>query len=580
MELEKRLKLGFLTAAAVVVMTSAVPFHTARVAREGERLLERSHEREELFVGVLSMMQDAETGQRGFLITGNEDFLEPYHRGLVRLQQARPALARELGASPENKALGQWIDLKLRLMADAIALRRRSGFDAVQPVIAAGRGKQSMDQIRALLGQLAGREAERRRVLLAELQHSSDVNAYAVLVVALLDAALLLFLMVMLSRALRDRRLANEALRASQEQLSDGLAELQRRNAEISLVGQMTRALDAPVSREEMFEMIGLYGARLLPRSCGRLYAFRNSRDRLERQATWGDCVEAPPTLEPHDCWALRRGQPHRNDDPGSLPCLHHRSRDGEAEETMLCIPLIAQGEVLGLLSLVGAQPGHRFEVSETALAMTVAEQVSLSLSNLGLREALRQQSIIDPLTGLYNRRYLDETLKREFSRAARRQQPLSVIVLDVDHFKQVNDRHGHDAGDAVLRALAQRLKGMVRGSDVACRYGGEEFVLLLPDCKKEDAAQRAHALLEAVRSMEVWLDGGQLGLVSASFGVASCPEDATEAQPLLQRADQALYRAKREGRSRVVLAGRDGGPPAPFAEGPPERGPTGPDPA
>jgi len=223
---------------------------------------------------------------------------------------------------------------------------------------------------------------------------------------------------------------------------------------------------------------MSIYCARLLPGMSGVIYLFRNSRDLLEKEAQWGTPMGAIDVIGPQDCWALRRGQPHKTVAENDLVCPHYREA-AVFPRGALCIPLIAQGEVLGLICFQPLE-GSTSELREELLANTLCEQVSLTLSNIHLREALRQQSIVDPLTGLFNRRYMDETLRRELSRAARKSVPLSLIVLDVDHFKKINDLFGHDAGDAVLRSLALQLKREVREGDVACRFGGEEFVLIL----------------------------------------------------------------------------------------------------
>jgi diguanylate cyclase (GGDEF)-like protein len=188
-------------------------------------------------------------------------------------------------------------------------------------------------------------------------------------------------------------------------------------------------------------------------------------------------------------------------------------------------------------------------------LAVTVAEQFALALANLRLRETLRGQSIRDPLTGLFNRRYMEETLDRELSRAARERRPLSVILLDIDRFKHFNDTFGHEAGDTVLASLGALLRGASRAGDVACRYGGEEFVLILPAASLADAQRRAEEIREAIRGLRVTHNGRPLEAVRCSMGVAAFPEHGEVGGALLRAADAALYRAKREGRDQVILA-------------------------
>ena len=187
-------------------------------------------------------------------------------------------------------------------------------------------------------------------------------------------------------------------------------------------------------------------------------------------------------------------------------------------------------------------------------LAAAVAEQIALALSNLMLRETLRQQSVRDPLTKLYNRRFLVETLNRELARLERKHLPLSLIMIDVDHFKSFNDTFGHEAGDAVLRDLGEILQRNIRGSDIACRYGGEEFTIVLPEANLEIGRQRAETMREAMRELQPVHDGKPLGPVTLSLGVAWFPEHGRQPDQLLQVADTALYEAKSAGRNRVVV--------------------------
>lgn len=193
--------------------------------------------------------------------------------------------------------------------------------------------------------------------------------------------------------------------------------------------------------------------------------------------------------------------------------------------------------------------------VSKQELAIAVAEQVGLALANLKLRETLRMQSIRDPLSGLYNRRHMEEAMERELHRAARNEHPLGVIVLDLDHFKNYNDSFGHEAGDNLLREFSSLLLTEVRGQDIACRFGGEEFVLILPDAPLETALSCAERLREQVKRMNVRYRGRSLGSITLSLGVAVFPEHGTAADALLRAADEALFRAKQEGRDRVRAA-------------------------
>jgi diguanylate cyclase (GGDEF)-like protein len=224
---------------------------------------------------------------------------------------------------------------------------------------------------------------------------------------------------------------------------------------------------------------------------------------------------------------------------------------------------MMAHGESLGLLHLQGGacEPSQRDRAPEPLregqerLAVTAAERIALALANLRLRDTLRSQSILDPLTGLFNRRYMEETLDLELARATRGRRAIGVIMLDIDHFKPLNDSSGHDAGDALLRELASLLMARVREGDIACRYGGEEFVLIMPEAPLKLARRRAEDLREAVRQLHVSYRGRIIGPITISAGVAAFPEHGKTSAALIHAADSALYRAKSEGRDRVRVA-------------------------
>lgn len=223
----------------------------------------------------------------------------------------------------------------------------------------------------------------------------------------------------------------------------------------------------------------------------------------------------------------------------------------------MVSVPLVAQGVTHGVLHLA-APEGADITPEIVRLTNSVAEHTSLALANLELREDLRHQAIRDPLTGLYNRRYLIEAFDHELSRATRRQRQLGVLMIDVDHFKSFNDRYGHDAGDFVLSELRLLLRKNIRCEDIPCRYGGEELVLLLPETGRADALMLSEKLGELVRNNNFFFGGRNLGSVTLSIGVASFPDSAATVDELIKCADKALYKAKNRVRDQTVVWGGD----------------------
>jgi diguanylate cyclase (GGDEF)-like protein len=215
---------------------------------------------------------------------------------------------------------------------------------------------------------------------------------------------------------------------------------------------------------------------------------------------------------------------------------------------------LTVQGETLGVLCLIGlsTEKGEN-PSSQKSLAVTVGEDIKLSLFNLRLRERLSEQATRDPLTGLYNRRFLEESLARELHRTNREGVPLCVAMLDLDYLKQFNDTFGHEAGDRVLRELGRVLHEKLRKSDISCRFGGEEFVLVLPSSTLVDAQHRLEQIRLLVKGLQVRHDDQILGRLTVSGGVAASPEHGSTAAELVRAADAALYSAKQAGRDRVV---------------------------
>lgn len=350
-----------------------------------------------------------------------------------------------------------------------------------------------------------------------------------------------------------ERQQAEIALQKINEKLKSSVTELERHNEETTILTEMNDLFQACTSTEEAYRMVRHIGPRLFPSSAGALFIYSPSRDDLEPALTWGSLPQEQTArkFEPHNCWSLRRGRVHTVEGLcEGLACSAASSARGG-----LCIPMIAQGESLGILFLQGKETGNSARPVNEQLAITASEQIAMAIANLRLRETLRNQSILDPLTGIYNRRFMEETLAREIRRAERNQRELSVLMFDLDHFKQFNDTFGHEAGDALLRELGQLLKSSIRGGDVACRFGGEEFVLILPEITINDAKQRAEELRQKTRQLTVTHRGQALGIVTVSLGAATYPKHALTAEELLHMADKALYQAKAKGRDRVITA-------------------------
>ncbi|MEY3297929.1 MAG: phytochrome-like protein cph2, partial [Cyanobacteriota bacterium] len=346
---------------------------------------------------------------------------------------------------------------------------------------------------------------------------------------------------------------SEQALQQANGALEIHIRDLRQRNDEMLMLSETSDFLQACRTLEEACLVISTLVQPIFPDCSGSFYITCASRNRVEAVARWGDCLHSIEDFQPHDCWALRRGRWHSiTSDRQGLHCNHVKAAPPDL--ATLCIPMIAQGETLGMFYL-STQNAEGLNQAKQQLARTVAEQVGLAIANLNLRETLQSQSIRDALTGLFNRRYLEEALQTEIARAQRHQYPTAVVMIDVDHFKVFNDTYGHDAGDFVLKAIAQVIGDHVRGSDIACRYGGEELTLVFPETALIDALAKAEEIRAAIHHLSLSYGGRTLDKLTASLGVAVFPDHGTTGGAVIQSADAALYRAKAAGRNQVITA-------------------------
>ncbi|MAZ88109.1 MAG: diguanylate cyclase [Cellvibrionaceae bacterium] len=346
--------------------------------------------------------------------------------------------------------------------------------------------------------------------------------------------------MALLARSLIYR--LDRHLHSEQEQLEQ---HVENRTREVELLQRLANMLAACNSLSEAQQVVQDIVPRILGDINGAVSLMRSSRNQLEVKLDWGGDWPGANTFAPDECWALRKGKFHlANDKYTTLPCSHMRN---VGEEQTLCIPLIAHGNTIGMMHLY--MHNQNFCEERMQLAFTICEQLGLALANLTLQEKLRDQAVRDPLTGLHNRRFLEESIDHELMRAQRNQQNLSILMLDMDHFKRFNDNFGHDAGDYVLKALSSLLINGVRGEDIVCRVGGEELCIVMPDADGDRALQAAEKLCHQVRDLHLDFHGQSLGKLTLLIGISTFPEDAEDYQSLMKMADVAIYEAKENGR-------------------------------
>jgi diguanylate cyclase (GGDEF)-like protein len=352
------------------------------------------------------------------------------------------------------------------------------------------------------------------------------------------------------------KRMEEETTQAN-ERLTSLVKRLEEQHRQSVILTDMRDMLQACSKMEETAPIIMGFMKKLFPTSQGALFLLSNSRSDLESVVTWGDFpVNSENNIFPPDtCWGLRRGHAHVVEDIKVGPICPHLNNTLLAP--YVCLPLMAKGDILGLLHLKNAFSANGSGNPEIAdlrqMATTLSEYLSLSIANVKLSESLSRQSIQDPQTGLYNRRFMEESLQREITRAARKSTTIGLIMADLDHFKKFNDVYGHAAGDKIISQIGKLFNDKFRGSDIACRYGGEEFLIILPETSLADTVKRADRLREEITKMEMVFQGQILGAITMSMGAAAYPDNGTRMEELLRVADTALYKAKQEGRDRVI---------------------------
>jgi diguanylate cyclase (GGDEF)-like protein/PAS domain S-box-containing protein len=355
-----------------------------------------------------------------------------------------------------------------------------------------------------------------------------------------------------IARDISERKSTEEALQEANKKLEAWVHELEQRTKEMTLLNEMGDILRACLTKEEVYDVIMRVAREIFPKQGGALYVIGPLRDIVESVADWGESTSVEATFTPDECWGLRRGRVHLVEDTSiGLLCKHLHP---EAPGGYMCVPMMAQSEAVGVLHLTIPE-GMQMPEAKQRVALAMAEHVGMALSNLRLHEKLRNQSIRDQLTGLFNRSFMEESLELELRRATRSRLPLSVIMLELDNFQSINENYGLDVGDSILRRTGMLIQANVRKGDIACRYGSQNYVILLPQGSYEIGRQRAENLCSQARNLEVKYQGAQVGHISASVGLAVFPGHGQTVEALMRSADAALNRAKTSGGDCIVVA-------------------------
>jgi len=555
--------LSFALAATLLVAVGIAMVLSLRGVTHSSEAIEHTYQVMAAAEAVRSSTRSVESSARGYRLSGRSSVLAEY---LAAVPQAHAAAVQLMALTADDPAEQQrarklqvLVGQRLAALQRMVDLQIEQGIGRAQQESVASSGFEQMQGINALIEQIMAEE----RVLLAARRAESARQANLMTVIVVVGIVLpLVLLAVLLWGLVRENRRSQALERKAQTallELADALEQRGRLSEQRRMLGAYAGLLQSCQNIEEAMSVTANVIAEALPQAGGRCYVLRASQNLAETAATFGrETVPSDNLLQPDSCWALRRGQPHRSGAGiGNVRCSHLHVEGIPDDAWTMCVPLIAQGTPLGMLYVNGIGSESDQYVAPVEV---IAEQLSLAMNNLQLRESLRVQSLRDPLTGLYNRRYLEENLQREVLRCERRGLPLSVLMLDVDHFKRFNDQHGHAAGDALLASIAHTLQAMTREEDIACRYGGEEFTVVMPETDSVGAQRRAEEIRKAIAATTVLHLRKQLGPNTASLGIATFPEGARTPQELLELADAALYRAKAEGRNRVAVHGQEPG--------------------
>ena len=354
---------------------------------------------------------------------------------------------------------------------------------------------------------------------------------------------------------------AKQSAESAESHAKQVLQDERARRAESRALSDLDEWLQSCKSLSELFMIVEKFLAGLIPDSRGELYLYSNSRDVLDGVCEWGKTGTISDHILADECWALRRGRAyHYSPHALCFPCEHLSGNEEDVKDNYICVPVVAHGDTVGLLHVqFDKKCSHSDAKKMGGFATRCAEHISMAIANVKLRDELHDQSIRDPLTGLYNRRYFLDAMRREMSVSDRGGTGFGLISLDADKFKAFNDNHGHDAGDAVLRALAEQMVASLPKAAVSARVGGEEFAVLLPQSNIKDSLKTAEKLRAAIADLEVRTSFEVLPKVTISSGVTAYSGDGTSPSVLIKRADQALYAAKAAGRNCVKEAATTG---------------------
>ena len=525
-------------------------------------------------------MMSLEMNLRSYLLSGNDSYVGGWKRDVGMIKGEITTLSRLVRENPAQSAkvnqLSAFIDSRIALLNKVSGLKSEDALlsSDIDNMLRNEFAFSGMTQTADEIATLENSELKQRNMLL----YNNVATAQKMIVMGMLAGVTVLLLSFIFLRrhqsnncVLKDGEISthtdaqriigeNNELRQTNDKLNVDLEEMKDRNEKISLLLEMSDIMLASSEMSEMSELIAKYCSKVLNFSRGVFYIMHSSKNYLEASSCWGMPNAQTSNFAADKCWALRMGHIYdANSVDVELVCDHAKQRTSSSDKfSSLCIPLRAQNDIYGLLYVEIVSNNEKEVVlshNDRMLVYGFTEVAALAMANIQLRASLMHQSLRDPLTSLYNRRYLLEFLTKQIYQCERTKSSLAVLMIDVDFFKKVNDIYGHDAGDIVLKELSQLFINHVRPGDVACRYGGEEFILVLYNINDANAASRADKLRHEVSLLTIKYGAQLLSSISISVGVSIYPIDGVTIESLIEKADGALYFAKNSGRNKVIMS-------------------------
>lgn len=549
------LNIIFAIALIAILTTNLYSYHQIDKVMESNQWVKHTHQAMESINNILLDVIEVESVTLAYVISGDTTFVanidETINKVFTDFSLAKKITEHNAQQQILIEKLEPLLKYRILKIKETMKLKQENKlqYNITLPLI--HESENISDRIKEMINEIYKNEVtllqQREETFLRDFNFTNTLS----FTVDIVNLSLLLFSILYFNKMF-------SSLIASREKLERTLLQVKNQSKEMVISNDMNNKLRSSGSMQETVSMALLYLKKILPFSSGVIYLMNHSKNYLEAVAEWNEPNVTEYIFTPDQCWGLRQGKIYFyiNKDE-SMPCKHS---EGESHiRSYVCMPLLALNEVVGVLHLQITN-SHDMDQNEiiklyennNLMIQNIAGQISLSISNIKLYEVLKQRSTRDLLTSLYNRSYLSDTFERDVQRAKRNNTSIVVIMMDIDFFKNVNDTYGHEAGDAVLREVSKLLTRELRKSDIACRYGGEEFLIILYDTVFQDASERIEQLRQKISNLQFHFVA--LFSITVSFGVAMFPEDGNNSEELIKAADQALYVSKKTGRNKVTV--------------------------